>query len=107
MQLRTLFAPLWAASLKGFERPTEFENIPIAILPVVEEGEVAADGVNAIRGKPFEFGSPFHDRRPVGLGCIWGCRRTAIAATARRANPLPAKKSSASSGCFDPVAPSP
>src|ERR1700722_3499282 len=45
-----------------------------------------------VRGKSFEFGSPFHDRRPVGLGCIWGCRRTAIAATARRANPLPAKK---------------
>ena len=32
---------------QGLERPTEFENIPIAILPVVEEGEVAADGVNA------------------------------------------------------------
>ena len=32
---------------QGLERPTQFENIPIAILPVVEEGEVAADGVNA------------------------------------------------------------
>ena len=32
---------------QGLERPTEFENIPIAILPVIEEGEVAADGVNA------------------------------------------------------------
>ena len=31
---------------QGLEGPTEFENIPIAILPVVEEGEVAADGVN-------------------------------------------------------------
>jgi hypothetical protein len=32
---------------QGLERPTEFENIAIAILPVVEEGEVAADGVKA------------------------------------------------------------
>src|SRR5580692_6029660 len=44
-----------------------------------------------VRGKSFEFGSRLHDRRPVRLGCIWGCRRTATAATARRANPFPPK----------------
>jgi hypothetical protein len=73
-----LFAPLWAASLKGLEGLTEFDDIAIAILPIVEGGEIVANGLQisqAILAYARALWHPIASDRPVSVSPPNGPRR--------------------------------
>jgi hypothetical protein len=64
---------------KGLEGMTEFDDIAIAILPIVEGGEIVMDGLEinrAILAYARAFRHPIASDRPVSVG-----RQTALAAS--------------------------